>query len=92
MSVEAAAGEVLEYSAGVGEAPHAGTGGVVGVEHRPVERYAGGAAAEHQGVRLPGDEGPAVLGGDQEALMDGQDAVLGVVCGGRGQKADSFFA
>ena len=64
VSVESAAREVLEDSASIGEATHAGTGWAVGVKHCPIKRYTRGAAAEHQRVCLSGDKGPAALGCD----------------------------
>ena len=78
--VPPAAGEVGEGAAGVGEGADAEHGRGFGEEHGAVEGDVRVAGADVELVGLARDQGPAVQGGDADALRDGGDFVEGVVC------------
>lgn len=71
--------ERLEGARRVGEGAHALTRRVVGVDEGPVKGHAGISARKKQRVGFAGLEGLVVEGGHLHALLEGRDAVVGVV-------------
>jgi len=73
--------ERLKRPRRIGEGAHALTRSVVGVDKGAVEGDAGRATRQEQRVGLPGLEGFVVDSRHFHALLEGGDAVVGVVCG-----------
>lgn len=71
--------ERLEGARRVGEGADALTRGIVGVDEGPVEGNARVSTGKEQCVGFAGLEGLVVQGGHFHALLEGGDAVVGVV-------------